>query len=171
MTAPAERPPEHFPYAWTEEADLPGFLRVRAEGLPLREAVWSGLGYLRKYRRGKWSAPPEEVRYFDHQRQLLRRLAAPLPPLSPRGRGAGGGGVGGQRSHLTPNPAPPRGEGDRTPEPATGPVDEDGVRLALVGDLMWLRDSWGSFLSPEVLAYLNGHDAVVGNLETPISTR
>jgi hypothetical protein len=50
-------------------------------------------------------------------------------------------------------------------------VDDDGVRLALVGDLMWLRDSWGSFLSPEVLAYLNGHDAVVGNLETPISTR
>jgi poly-gamma-glutamate capsule biosynthesis protein CapA/YwtB (metallophosphatase superfamily) len=124
MTSP--RPPEHFPYVWTPERDLPSFLHVRAEGLPLREAIWSGLGYLRKYARGKWTAPPEEVRYFDEQRRLLRRLAA-------------------------------------------GP--EEGVRLALVGDLMWLRDNWGTFLSPEVLAHLNAHDAVVGNLETPISAR
>jgi hypothetical protein len=45
------------------------------------------------------------------------------------------------------------------------------VRLALVGDLMWLRDGWDQFVSPEVLAYLNGHQAVLGNLETPISSR
>jgi poly-gamma-glutamate synthesis protein (capsule biosynthesis protein) len=122
MTQPADR----FPYAWTEEADVPAHLRVRAEGLPLREAIWSGLGYLRKYRRAKWTAPPEEVRYFAEQARLVRRLAS---------------------------------------------AEADGPRLAMVGDLMWLRDSWGKFLSPEVLAYLNGHDAVLGNLETPVSTR
>jgi poly-gamma-glutamate synthesis protein (capsule biosynthesis protein) len=115
-----------FPYAWTEEAGLPGYQRVRAEGLPLGRAIWSGLGYLRKYRKGKRSAPPEEVAYFDGQRRLLRQL----PP---------------------------------------GP--EEGARLALVGDLMWLRDGWNDFLAPEVLAYLNGHDAVLGNLESPISPR
>jgi poly-gamma-glutamate synthesis protein (capsule biosynthesis protein) len=40
----------------------------------------------------------------------------------------------------------------------------------MVGDLMWLRDSWGTFLSPDVLAYLNGHEVVLGNLESPISS-
>lgn len=45
------------------------------------------------------------------------------------------------------------------------------ARLALVGDLMWIRDGWDSFLDPGLLAYLNGHDAVIGNLETPISPR
>jgi poly-gamma-glutamate synthesis protein (capsule biosynthesis protein) len=117
-------PPDHFPYAWTPEERLPRYLRVRAEGLPLGKAIWSGVSYLRKYRRPKRSAPAEEVRYFDDQRLLLRRLAQ-------------------------------------------GP--EDGLRLGMVGDLMWLRNGWELFLSPEVLAYLNGHEVVLGNLETPIS--
>jgi poly-gamma-glutamate synthesis protein (capsule biosynthesis protein) len=43
------------------------------------------------------------------------------------------------------------------------------TRLALVGDLMWLGDGWQSFLSPEVLNYLNGFHVVLGNLETVIS--
>jgi poly-gamma-glutamate synthesis protein (capsule biosynthesis protein) len=119
-------PCDEFPYAWTEERDVPRHLRVRAEGVPLRQAIWSGAEYLRKYLTAKWTAPPEEVRYFDEQRRLLRGL---------------------------------------TREP------EEGARLALVGDLMWLRDGWGTFLSPEVLSYLNGHDAVLGNLETPVSAR
>lgn len=122
MTTPAD----WFPYACSEEAGVPAYQRVRAEGLPLREAIWSGLGYLRKYRRAKWTAPPEEVGYFREQARLLRRLSS---------------------------------------------APADGARLAMVGDLMWLRDSWGTFLSPEVLAYLNGHDAVLGNLESPISPR
>ncbi len=115
-----------FPYQWTEETDLPPYLRVRAEGLPLKEAIWSGWGYLRKYRRGKWTAPVEEMAYFAEQARLMRAFST-TPP--------------------------------------------DGARLALVGDLMWLRDSWGTFLTPEVRMYLNGYDAVVGNLETPISRR
>jgi poly-gamma-glutamate synthesis protein (capsule biosynthesis protein) len=45
------------------------------------------------------------------------------------------------------------------------------VNLALVGDLMWLRDNWDDFLAPEVLGYLNQHDIVLGNLESPISRR
>jgi poly-gamma-glutamate synthesis protein (capsule biosynthesis protein) len=116
----------YFPHVCADEHGVPGFLRVRVEGQPRRDSIWSGLSYLRKYRRGKHSAPAEEVRYFDGQRRLLRWLAE---------------------------------------RPADGP------RLAAVGDLMWLRDGWGDFLSPEVLAYLNGHDAVLGSLETPISPR
>src|SRR5262249_24876403 len=45
-----------------------------------------------------------------------------------------------------------------------------GVRLAAVGDIMWLRDSWEEFLTAEVLNYLNEHDVVLGNLETAITT-
>jgi poly-gamma-glutamate synthesis protein (capsule biosynthesis protein) len=43
--------------------------------------------------------------------------------------------------------------------------------LALVGDIMWLRGGWHDFLSPEVLAHLNAHDVVLGNLESVISPR
>jgi hypothetical protein len=111
--------------------DLPRYLRVRAEGLPLRKAIWSGLSYVRKNLQPKRSAPLEEVRYFNAQRQLLRWLARLGASCSPQ------------------------------PEP----------RLAMVGDLMWLRDGWNTFLSPEVLAYLNGHAVVLGNLESPISRR
>src|SRR5438874_7246448 len=100
---------DYFPYVCSPEEGLPRYLRVRAEGIPLSEAIWSGLSYLRKYRRAKWSAPPEEVAYFDRQRQLLRFL---------------------------------------TDEP------DEGLWLALLGDVMWLRDGWHSFLSPEVLSYL-----------------
>jgi poly-gamma-glutamate synthesis protein (capsule biosynthesis protein) len=116
----------YFPYVFSEEADLPRYLHVRAEGQPLSEAIKSGRGYMRKYARGRWSACAEELRYFDDQRRLLRWL----------------------------NQQP-----------------ETGLRLAAVGDIMWLRDSWDEFLSAEVLDYLNGHDVVLGNLETPISTR
>jgi poly-gamma-glutamate synthesis protein (capsule biosynthesis protein) len=118
--------PEHFPYTWTPEPHLPRYLRVRAEGLPLRQAIWSGLSYLRKYYRARFSAPVEEVAYFDRQRELLRWLMK---------------------------------------------ESDEGLRLAMVGDLMWLRDGWDTFVSPEVLAYLNGHEVVLGNLESPISSR
>src|SRR5688572_12465398 len=108
--------PDRFPFAYTPEAGLPRYARVRAEGRPLRESVWSGLSYLRKYARAKYTAPAEEVAYFDRQRRLLRWL---------------------------------------------GGEPDEGLRLALVGDVMWLRDGWADFLSPEVLAYLNGHDVVL----------
>jgi poly-gamma-glutamate synthesis protein (capsule biosynthesis protein) len=122
---------DYFPYAYSPEVDLPLYLRVRAEGIPLRRAIWSGLSYVRKNLRPKCSAPPEEVRYFNDQRRLLRWLAR------------------GPNEALSACPA----------------------RLAMVGDLMWLRDGWHDFLSPEVLAYLNGHEIVLGNLESPISGR
>jgi poly-gamma-glutamate synthesis protein (capsule biosynthesis protein) len=120
-----------FPYAYSPEVDLPRYLRVRAEGIPLRQALWSGLSYLRKNLQPKRSAPPEEVSYFNDQRRLLRCLA----------------------------------HGPKEPLPGCQ------ARLAMVGDLMWLRDGWHDFLSPEVLAYLNGHEVVLGNLETPITAR
>lgn len=46
-----------------------------------------------------------------------------------------------------------------------------GVGLAMVGDLMWIRNGWATFLAPEVLDALNRHDVVLGNLETIISPR
>ncbi len=52
-----------------------------------------------------------------------------------------------------------------------GPPAPESLRLALVGDLMWLRDGWGSFLDPGARDYLNAHDAVVGNLESVVSPR
>lgn len=50
------------------------------------------------------------------------------------------------------------------------PADPPSARLALVGDMMWIRTNWSHFLQPEVLAYLKTFDAVIGNLETPIDT-
>lgn len=53
-------------------------------------------------------------------------------------------------------------------EPLVGPAV---ARVALVGDLMWLRDGWDAFLDPGVLDHLNAHDVVLGNLESVISPR
>jgi poly-gamma-glutamate synthesis protein (capsule biosynthesis protein) len=52
------------------------------------------------------------------------------------------------------------------PDPGGG-----SVRLGLVGDIMWIRDGWDSFLDGGLLDHLNRHDAVLGNLESPISPR
>ena len=43
------------------------------------------------------------------------------------------------------------------------------TRLAIAGDLMWIRNGWKQFLDPAVLHWFNGHANVVANLETPIS--
>jgi poly-gamma-glutamate synthesis protein (capsule biosynthesis protein) len=43
-----------------------------------------------------------------------------------------------------------------------------GVRVEAVGDLMWLRDGWGSFLSPKLEARLRAANVAFGNLETPV---
>jgi poly-gamma-glutamate synthesis protein (capsule biosynthesis protein) len=121
---------DYFPHAYSPEVGLPRYLRVRAEGVPLHKTMWRGLAYLRKNLCAKRSAPPEEVRYFDNQRRLLRWLSS-----------------------------------------QNDPQIDSSPRLAMLGDLMWLRDGWHDFLSPEVLSYLNGHDIVLGNLESPISSR
>jgi poly-gamma-glutamate capsule biosynthesis protein CapA/YwtB (metallophosphatase superfamily) len=42
------------------------------------------------------------------------------------------------------------------------------LRLAFIGDLMWIWYGWERFLSPEVLAELERHDVVLANLETPV---
>lgn len=51
------------------------------------------------------------------------------------------------------------------------PVAEVVARVALVGDIMWLRDGWDSFLDRAVLDHLNSHDVVLGNLESVVSKR
>ncbi|GMU58008.1 MAG: hypothetical protein AMXMBFR33_71540 [Candidatus Xenobia bacterium] len=50
--------------------------------------------------------------------------------------------------------------------PLEGPLK---ASLAMVGDLMWVRDSWSSFVQADVRDHLGRHDLVLGNLETPIS--
>lgn len=42
------------------------------------------------------------------------------------------------------------------------------VKLATVGDMMWLRTNWDNFLDPALKTYLSHFDVVLGNLETPI---
>jgi poly-gamma-glutamate synthesis protein (capsule biosynthesis protein) len=43
-----------------------------------------------------------------------------------------------------------------------------GIRLATVGDLMWIRKGWKDSLSFQTLQLLNQADATFANLETPI---
>jgi hypothetical protein len=44
------------------------------------------------------------------------------------------------------------------------------IRLGLVGDLMWIRRNWNTFLTPNTLNRLRTYDALLGNLETVISS-
>lgn len=118
----------YFPFVHTPEVDLPPYARFRAEGMAFGEAFWHGFKYLAKYRNKKFSAPVEQVRYFDSQRRLLRFLTA---------------------------------------EPV--PDHKFGVNLAMVGDIMWIRNDWDTFVSKEILDAMNRFDVVLGNLETVIS--
>jgi hypothetical protein len=45
------------------------------------------------------------------------------------------------------------------------------VKLALVGDLMWVRSDWDTFVDDRVRNYLHSFDAVLGNLESPMDVR
>jgi len=123
------QPAAHFPFAYTSEIGLPAYAVFRAEGLPFSEAFWHGFKYIAKYRNKKFSAPNEQVHYFDAQRKLLRFLAA--APLDP--------------------------------------AHQLKADLAMVGDIMWIRSDWDSFVAREALEYLNRFDVVLGNLETVIS--
>lgn len=119
----------YFPFVHTPEVDEPAYSRFRAEGMPLSQAFWHGFKYLAKYKNKKFSAPPEEVRYFNSQRNLLRFLAA--EPVSP--------------------------------------AHKFRVDLAMVGDIMWIRNDWDTFVPKEILDTMNRFDVVLGNLETVIS--
>jgi poly-gamma-glutamate capsule biosynthesis protein CapA/YwtB (metallophosphatase superfamily) len=45
---------------------------------------------------------------------------------------------------------------------------EKSLKLALVGDIMWIGKPNHNYVSNDVVNYLNGFDMVIGNLETPI---
>lgn len=49
------------------------------------------------------------------------------------------------------------------------PAADGDVRVAMVGDIMWIADGWRTFLHPAVLESLNAHPVVLGNLETAVS--
>jgi poly-gamma-glutamate synthesis protein (capsule biosynthesis protein) len=44
------------------------------------------------------------------------------------------------------------------------------LSIAFVGDIMWIRNGWDSFLDEKLRLYLMQFDMVFGNLETPIDT-
>jgi poly-gamma-glutamate synthesis protein (capsule biosynthesis protein) len=44
----------------------------------------------------------------------------------------------------------------------------NGTEAAFIGDIMWVSYGWDRFLDPPVLAILENHDLVFGNLETPV---
>jgi len=48
-------------------------------------------------------------------------------------------------------------------------ADKLSINLAMVGDIMWVRDQWDTFVSKEMLDSMNRFDVVLGNLETIIS--
>lgn len=50
-------------------------------------------------------------------------------------------------------------------------VETNATKLAVVGDLMWVRTNWSGFLNAEVKSHLEGFDAVLGNLESPVDPR
>lgn len=46
----------------------------------------------------------------------------------------------------------------------------DSVSISFVGDIMWIRNGWNSFLDQRVRKYLCKSDMIFGSLETPIDT-
>ena len=44
------------------------------------------------------------------------------------------------------------------------------LRVSFVGDIMWIRNGWNTFLDTKVRDYLSESDMVFGNLETPVDT-
>lgn len=44
----------------------------------------------------------------------------------------------------------------------------NSIKIGLVGDLMWIRNNWNSFLDKDVLDVMQGYHFFIGNLETPI---
>ena len=72
--------PAGFPWLFTPETAVPGYLQFRAEGLSLKDASAHAVAYVRKWKDKKFTAPAEEVSYFDAQRALLRYLRHAAPP-------------------------------------------------------------------------------------------
>ncbi len=44
----------------------------------------------------------------------------------------------------------------------------DLLKIGLVGDLMWIRNNWNSFVDKKVLEEMQQYDFWIGNLETPV---
>jgi poly-gamma-glutamate capsule biosynthesis protein CapA/YwtB (metallophosphatase superfamily) len=50
------------------------------------------------------------------------------------------------------------------------PERQKVLSIAFVGDIMWLRNGWETFLDERLRSQLSQYDMVFGNLETPIDT-
>lgn len=130
-----------FPYVSTPES-LSATHQVRAEGRIHEMSLGEKIGYARKYLCDhKTSGPIEALPHFQAQHAYLQKLA-----------------VQERASQERPGQE----------QPTTGRTT---ARLGFVGDLMWLRDSWRTFLPEPTLTELRKLDGIVGNLETAISRR
>jgi poly-gamma-glutamate synthesis protein (capsule biosynthesis protein) len=151
-------PVNAFPYVFVDDDPAPEYLRFQAEGLSFEESLVHALDYLKKAVEHKLTAPTAEVEYFERQAELFGALAAASAAAGARGdeEGAGNAGAGGDRG--LGGDAGVEGEGGAT-----------AFTLGLVGDLMWIRDGWETFLDDRILQYMRGVDVWLGNLETPIA--
>lgn len=65
---------EHFPFKYTIETGLPDYSSVRVEGHTPDYVKSHGLGYFKKVKNPKLSAPIEELAYFEAQHALQQSL-------------------------------------------------------------------------------------------------
>jgi hypothetical protein len=57
------------------------------------------------------------------------------------------------------------------PDTASLKGNETAISLAFVGDIMWMRGNTRNLVTPELKQFLQAHDLVFGNLETPTSPK
>ncbi|HCV15460.1 MAG TPA: hypothetical protein DF637_03885 [Rikenellaceae bacterium] len=135
----------------------------RAEGLSFREALPSGVKYIRKYFQKKISAPDSIVQFFKVQHEYLEFIKVSDGAFKPG-----------------------EDESDDVTIDATEYENLDGelllnynqisdndeivLSMAFVGDIMWMRKIKDDFPGDELRQYLSKFDMVFGNLETPIDT-
>ena len=182
-------------------AALPAHARVRMEGVDPAavnavQAAWLAVGYPMKWAKPTYACPPE-VRGAPCVSFLLRLCAAaavqsaasrqahawsrPSLAVARAGEASATAVVLTRRlfrsqvaehfawhsaafSALSRASAAP----SKTASPAGAPP---ALRLGLLGDCMWMRDSWSSFMTDRTRAALESCDAVIGNLETPLHAR
>lgn len=128
------------------------FENFRAEGLSLREALPSGVKYIRKYYQKKVSAPDSIVQFFKIQHEYLEFIKVSDDVT-----------IDAVEYENTEGELVLNNE-ERSDN------DEIVLSMAFVGDIMWMRKIKDNFPDEELRQYLSKFDMVFGNLETPIDT-
>jgi poly-gamma-glutamate capsule biosynthesis protein CapA/YwtB (metallophosphatase superfamily) len=135
----------------------------RAEGLSFKEALPSGVKYIRKYFQKKISAPDSIVQFFKIQHEYLEFIKVSDGALK----------TGEEESDDVTVDAIGYKNLDRElllNNKEVSDNDEIVLSMAFVGDIMWMRKIRDDFPDEELRQYLSKFDMVFGNLETPIDT-